>query len=139
MEPLLVNIPSSDSSMLKGIIDLPSMHLFEYLDEKGKLVNIEKIDKTSNLYDRALFYRSTLIEQLANFDEKLGDLYLSGTPVDEIDQQLIDEAIRTAIRSQKSVALFCGSALKNKGIQPLLDAVVNYLPSPDLTIAKGKN
>jgi elongation factor G len=48
--------------MLKGIIDLPSMHLFEYLDEKGKLVNIEKIDKTSNLYDRALFYRSTLIE-----------------------------------------------------------------------------
>lgn len=62
MEPLLVNIPSSDSSMLKGIIDLPSMHLFEYLDEKGKLVNIEKIDKTSNLYDRALFYRSTLIE-----------------------------------------------------------------------------
>lgn len=99
MEPLLVNIPSSDSSMLKGIIDLPSMHLFEYQDEKGKLVNIEKIDKTSNLYNRALFYRSTLIEQLANFDEKLGDLYLSGTPVDEIDQQFIDEAIRTAIRS----------------------------------------
>jgi elongation factor G len=69
----------------------------------------------------------------------LGDLYLSGTPIDEIDQEMIDEAIRTAIKSQKSVALFCGSALKNKGIQPLLDAVVNYLPSPDKTIARGKN
>lgn len=66
-------------------------------------------------------------------------MYLSGTPVDEIDQEMIDEAIRTAIKSQKSVALFCGSALKNKGIQPLLDAVVNYLPSPDKTIARGKN
>jgi DNA topoisomerase IB len=62
VEPLLVNIPSSDSALLKGIIDLPSMHHFEYLDEKGKLVNIEKIEKDSKLYERALHYRGTLIE-----------------------------------------------------------------------------
>ena len=62
VEPLLVNIPSSESSLLKGIIDLPSMHHFEYLDEKGKLVNIEKIEKDSKLYERAVHYRGTLIE-----------------------------------------------------------------------------
>ena len=85
VEPLLVNIPSSDSSMLKGIIDLPSMYHYEYLDEKGKLVNIEKLEKSSPLFERALQYRGTLIEQLANYDDALGDLYLSGTPVDQID------------------------------------------------------
>jgi DNA topoisomerase IB len=59
---LLVNIPSSESTMLKGILDLPSMHHFEYLDEKGKLVNIEKIEKDSPLFERARHYRATLIE-----------------------------------------------------------------------------
>jgi elongation factor G len=82
VEPLLVNIPSSDSSILKGIIDLPSMYHYEYLDEKGKMVNIEQLEKSSPFYERALHYRTILIEQLANFDDHLGDLYLSGTPVD---------------------------------------------------------
>jgi elongation factor G len=82
VEPLLVNIPSSESTMLKGIIDLPSMHHFEYLDEKGKLVNIEKIDKDNQFYARAIEHRSNLIEALANYDETLADLYLSGTPVE---------------------------------------------------------
>ena len=62
VEPLLVNIPSSDSALLKGIIDLPSMYHYEYLDEKGKMVNIEKLDKSSALYERAINYRGTLIE-----------------------------------------------------------------------------
>ena len=62
VEPLLVNIPSSDSALLKGIIDLPSMYHYEYLDEKGKMVNIEKLDKSSALYERAIHYRGTLIE-----------------------------------------------------------------------------
>ena len=115
------------------------MHYYEYLDEKGKLVNIEVIEKGHALYDRALQYRGTLIEQLANFDESLADQYLSGTSIELISQDLIDQAIRTAILSQKTVALFCGSALKNKGVQPLLDAIVNYLPSPEHVIAKGKN
>ena len=84
VEPLLVNIPGSDNGLLKGIIDLPSLSYYEYLDDKGKLVNIEQIDKDHQLYSRALDYRNTLVEQLANFDEKLGDLYLSGTSIEEI-------------------------------------------------------
>jgi elongation factor G len=116
VDPLLVNIPSSDSTMLKGILDLPSMHHYEYLDEKGKMVNIEKIEKGTQVYERAIHYRTALIESLANYDETLADLYLSGTPVEEIQQEIIDQAIRQAIKSQKAVALFCGSALKNKGV-----------------------
>lgn len=53
VEPLLINMPASDSNQLKAIIDLPSMHLFEYLDDKGKLVNIERIEKDHKLFDRA--------------------------------------------------------------------------------------
>ena len=90
VDPLLVNIPSSDSTMLKGILDLPSMHHYEYLDEKGKMVNIEKIEKGTQVYERAIHYRTALIESLANYDETLADLYLSGTPVDEIQQEIID-------------------------------------------------
>jgi elongation factor G len=139
VEPLLVNMPGSDNGLLKGLIDLPSMHYYEYLDDKGKLVNIEQIDKDHKMWTRALDQRTILIEKLANYDEKLADIYLSGTSVEEIEQEAIDEAIRQAIMSQKTVALFCGSALKNKGVQPLLDAIVNYLPSPEKVIARGKN
>ena len=82
VEPLLVNVPSGESTLLKGIIDLPSMYHYDYLDEKGKMVNIEKIEKDSKLFERALHYRNNLIEQLANFDETLADSYLSGIPID---------------------------------------------------------
>lgn len=116
VEPLLVNVPGSDNSLLKGIIDLPSMHYIEYLDDKGKMVNIDKIEKDHAMFERAREYRNGLIEQLANFDEKIADEYLSGVPVEDISQDLIEEAIRNAIMTQKSVALFCGSALKNKGV-----------------------
>lgn len=54
VEPLLVNLPGSDNGLLKGIIDLPSMHYIEYKDDKGKLVDIEKIDKDHSLFERAL-------------------------------------------------------------------------------------
>lgn len=134
---MLINIPSGETNQLKGIIDLPSFLHIEYLDDKGKRVNLEKIDKGHQFFERAYHYRNQLIEQLANYDDELGDLYLSGTEPDQIDQDLIDKAIRKALVSQKAVPLFCGSALKNKGIQPLLDGIVKYLPSPENVEAKG--
>ncbi|CDW86051.1 translation elongation factor g [Stylonychia lemnae] len=139
VEPILVNVPSNDNNQLKGIIDLPSMMLYEYLDDKGKNVNIEEINKNHTLFNRTLEYRTQLIEQLANFDDELGDLYLSGVPIENLNQELIERAIRNSLMTQKSVALFCGSALKNKGIQPLLDAVIKYLPSPEDIVVKGVN
>ena len=77
-----------------------------------------------------------MIEQLSNYDEALGDLYLS-EEIHNIKSQDIDKAICKASLSQKAVPLLCGSALKNKGVQPLLDAVVKYLPSPASVPAQG--
>lgn len=62
VEPILVNVPSNDNNQLNGIIDLPSMMLYEYLDDKGKNVNIDQIQKGHILFDRALHYRAQLIE-----------------------------------------------------------------------------
>ena len=62
VEPLLVNLPSSENGLLKGIIDLPSMQLYEYVDDKGKHVNIEAIDKDHASFERAMTHRNTLIE-----------------------------------------------------------------------------
>lgn len=71
-----------------------------------------------------------IVESLANHDEVLADLYLS-EGLDAITTDMIDRAVRNSIKSGKAVPLLCGSSLKNKGVQPLLDAVIKYLPSPD--------
>ena len=115
---------------MKGLIDLTQMMHIDYSgDELGNMVNIEEIVEGHRLYDQALAERETMIEQLSNYDEELGDLYLEeGTA--SIGSEHIDRAIRRAILSGKAVPLLCGSALKNKGVQPLLDAVVKYLPDP---------
>ena len=75
-----------------------------------------------------------MIEQLSNYDDELGDLYLS-EDISAIDSLSVDRAVRKAIISGKAVPLLCGSALKNKGIQPLLDAVIKYLPDPSINPA----
>ena len=75
-----------------------------------------------------------MIEQLSNYDDELGDLYLS-EDTSAIDSLSIDRAVRKAIMSGKAVPLLCGSASKNKGIQPLLDAVIKYLPDPSINPA----
>ena len=77
-----------------------------------------------------------MIEQLSNYDDELGDLYLSDD-ISAIDSLSIDRAVRKAIMSGKAVPLLCGSALKNKGIQPLLDSVIKYLPDPSVNPAQG--
>lgn len=139
VEPLLVNVPSDDSNSLSGLIDLPSMMHFEYKDDMGQYVDMHDIDKEHHLFGRAMEYRQRLIEQLSEHDDDIAELYLSGAEPWEIDQELIESAIRDAIAHHNSVALFCGSALKNKGVQPLIDGVIRYLPSPSTTRTFGMN
>ena len=85
------------------------------VDNMGKMVNIEDIDQDHKLFDFAIDAREKMIEQLSNYDENLGDLYLS-EEIKDIKSEAIDEAIRKATLSQKAVPLLCGSALKNKGV-----------------------
>ena len=138
-EPMLVNIPSDDTNQLSAIIDLPSMMLYTYTDESGKFVDIESLHPSEaqgrdELVARCQQYREQLIEQLSLYDDTLADLYLSSSDSSsDISADVIDLAIKNAIRKEQTVALFCGSALKNKGVQPLLDGILKYLPSPGET------
>ena len=139
VEPILLNVPAGETSSLKGLIDLSQMLHIDYSsDELGNVVNIEEISKEHALFDQALAARETMIEQLSNFDDELGDLYLS-EEIQNIDSQSVDQAVRKAILSGRAVPLLCGSALKNKGVQPLLDAVVKYLPDPSKYPATATN
>jgi len=139
VEPIVINMPSTDTQ-LTGLIDLTSKIYIDYSgDDLGKVVSFEEIDKSHKLYERMSNQREVMISQLANYCDELADLYLDGAEIDEISQQVIDQAIRKAIASKKAVPLLCGSALKNKGVQPLLDSVIKYLPSPETKNAIGKN
>ena len=139
VEPILLNIPAGDTSSLKGLIDLTQMLHIDYSgDELGNVVNIEEIDQDHHLFDQALSAREAMIEKLSNFDDELGDLYLS-EEIQNIDSASVDRAVRKAILSGRAVPLLCGSSLKNKGVQPLLDAVVKYLPDPSIHPAKATN
>ena len=131
VEPIMINIPAGESSSLQGLIDLTQMLHFDYAtdDELGNIVNIEEICSGHSLFDQAVSARETMIEQLSNYDDELGDLYLS-EDIADISSEAVDQAIRRAILTGKAVPLLCGSALKNKGVQPLLDAVIKYLPDP---------
>ena len=79
------------------------------------MVNIEEITGDHKLYDQAITAREAMIDQLSNYDDELGDLYLS-EEVKDVDSHAIDRAVRKAVMTGDAVPLLCGSALKNKGV-----------------------
>ncbi len=129
--PVVLPIGAEDS--FQGVIDLLEMKELFYVDEMG--AHPEHRDIPADIIDDAKMYREHLIEQLADVDDEIMGLYLDGKEP-SVDQ--IKAAIRRQTIALKFVPCFCGSAFKNKGIQPLLDAVVDYLPSPiDLPPVEG--
>ena len=131
--PVVLPIGAEDS--FQGVIDLLEMKELFYVDDMG--AHPEHRDIPADIIDDAKMYREHLIEQLADVDDEIMGLYLDGKEP-SVDQ--IKAAIRRQTIALKFVPCFCGSAFKNKGIQPLLDAVVDYLPSPiDLPPVKGSD
>ncbi len=129
--PVVLPIGAEDS--FQGVIDLLEMKELFYVDEMG--AHPEHRDIPADIIDDAKMYREHLIEQLADVDDEIMGLYLDGK---EPSVEQIKAAIRRQTIALKFVPCFCGSAFKNKGIQPLLDAVVDYLPSPiDLPPVEG--
>ncbi len=120
-----IQLPVGVEDTFEGIIDLVSFNSLIYSDELGNDPKV--LDIPSNLKEEALAARDKLIETLADFDEEIMSLYLDGQ---EVPQELIKKAIRKNTISINIIPVMCGSAFKNKGVQPLLDAVVDYLPSP---------
>jgi elongation factor G len=124
--PLILQLPLGVEDEMAGVIDLLNMHQIRWDDDTlGATYTVEEIDPTHR--QEAETYREKLIEAVAEVDDEIMEAYLSETPIG-VDQ--LNAAIRRATIGLKGVPVLCGSALKNKGIQPLLDAIVTYLPSP---------
>ncbi|MBN2440191.1 MAG: elongation factor G [Spirochaetales bacterium] len=121
---VLMHYPIGLENNFQGIIDLISQKAFYFDGEHGEEVRIEDIPE--NLREQAKIFREELIEAASMFSDELAESFLEGT---ETDTQIID-AIRKGTLSQSITPVFIGSAFKNKGIQPLIDAVITYLPSP---------
>ncbi len=132
--PLVLTLPIGEESSFVGIVDLIKMKAVVWdSDVLGATFSEKEIPE--ELADKALEYRNSLIETLSDFDDSIMEKYLDG---EDIDENEIRSAIRKATISNKLTPVLCGSAFKNKGVQPLLDAVVEYLPSPiDIPPVKG--
>ncbi|AMA10561.1 elongation factor G [Picosynechococcus sp. PCC 73109] len=122
---IAIQIPIGSESEFQGIIDLVKMRAHIYKDDIGQDIEITEIP--AELQDKAAEYRTIMIEAIAESDESLLEKYLEGEAFTEAE---IMAALRQGTIAGTIVPLLCGSAFKNKGVQLLLDAVVDYLPSP---------
>jgi elongation factor G len=131
---IIVQLPWGSEENFQGIIDLIKMKAYSYtMDNLG--VNYKEVSISKDMRELANEYNHKMIESLAELDEKIMEKYLEG---EEIASNEIKSAIRRLTIKNKIVPVLCGSALKNKGIQLLLDATVDYLPSPlDVPPVKG--
>ena len=133
VKTLLLQIPIGNESSFLGMVDLITMKALIYKDDLG--LDIEETEIPEDLKEEAEKYREALIDTVSEQSDEITEKYLSG---EEISEDEIREAIRKGVISFSFVPVLCGSSLKNKGVQPLLDAVVYYLPSPlDVPPVKG--
>lgn len=132
--PLILELPLGTEDNFKGVVDLLKMQQIVWHDDSlGATFSYQEI--TSELIDQAKEYREKIIETLAEIDDDIMEAYLSEEP---ITNETLIKAIRKGTIEMKIVPIVCGSALRNKGIQPLLDYIVDFLPSPaDIPPIKG--
>ncbi len=136
IKPVAIQIPIGAEDQFKGVIDLMNMKAIIWLEETLG-AKYEVIDIPSEYVEKAQEWRSKMVEAIVEHDDELMMRYLEG---EEIPVEDLKRVLRTATINRKLVPVLCGSAFKNKGIQPLLDAVIDYLPSPlDVPPVKGIN
>lgn len=123
--PIAVQMPVGEEAKFKGVVDLIEESLILWTDELGASREIS--DVPDELKEEVATRRQAMIEQIAETSESLTDKFIEGK---EISTDELKTALRQAVLESKVTPVFCGSALKNKGIQPLLDAIIDYLPSP---------
>ncbi len=134
--PLITQIPIGAEDRFIGVIDLIRSKGIVW-DEHSLGVEFREVSIPKEMEKEASLYRSKLIESIAELDEPLMDKYING---EEISESEIKAALRKATILMKAVPVLCGAALRNQGIQPLMDAIVDYLPSPlDIPPVEGTN
>ena len=130
-----IQLPIGKEDTFKGIIDLVEMDADIYYDQLGKDMRVEPIPE--DMLDLANEYREKLLDAVSMFDDEIMEMYLEGK---EIPTEKIRTAIRKATCAVEMVPVVCGSSYRNKGVQKLLDAIVDYMPAPtDVPAIKGVN
>ena len=120
-----IQLPIGSEQFFKGVVDLIKMKAFVFYDELGKDVREEEIPE--EMTDLANEYREKLLEAVSDQDEKIMEMFLEG---EEIPEDMIKAAIRKATIGVQMVPVCCGTSYRNKGVQELLDAIVDFMPSP---------
>ena len=123
--PVPIQLPIGAEGGFEGVVDLVAMKAIVYKDELGKEQDVIEIPEA--LAEAAAAAREHLLEEVSHYDDGLVELILEEV---EIPEERLKQAIRKATLSTKLTPVLCGSSFKNKGVQPLLDAVIDYLPSP---------
>ncbi len=131
--PVAIQLPIGKESTFRGIIDLMTMEADVYYDDLGKDMRVEEIPE--DMKDIAEEYHAAMVEAIAETDEALFEKYCNG---DEISIDELKSALRAATIANLIVPVCCGTSYKNKGVQKLLDAVIDFMPSPlDIPAIKG--
>lgn len=126
-KPLVIQLPIGSESDFAGVVDLLEMKAYIWPDESKKGQDMTEIEIPEDLQAKAEEYRAQLIEDVAEATDELMEKYLEG---EEISTAEIKEGIRSLVVNSTAFPVMCGSAYKNKGVQPMLNAVIDYLPSP---------
>ena len=130
-----IQLPIGKESQFRGIVDLMNMEADVYYDDMGKDMRVEEIP--ADMVEMAEEYRAAMIESICETDEELFEKYCMG---EEISIDELKAALRKATIANQIVPVVCGTSYKNKGVQKLLDAVIDYMPAPtDIPAIKGVN
>ena len=130
-----IQLPIGAEDTFRGIIDLVEMKAYIYYDDLGKDIRVEEIPE--DMKEKAQQYHDDMVEHVAEQDEELMMKYLDG---EELTQEEIKKCIRSSTIANHMVPVTCGTSYKNKGVQKLLDAIIDYMPSPlDVPAIKGIN
>ncbi|MDJ0624801.1 MAG: elongation factor G [Candidatus Caenarcaniphilales bacterium] len=122
-----IQLPIGAEDQLKGIIDLIDNKAIIYAEDDPLGKNTQETEIPADMKEKAEEYRASLIEAIVETDDALAEKYLGG---EEVSTEELKVALRKAVCKLQIVPMLCGSAFKNKGVQPLLDAIIDYLPSP---------
>jgi len=134
--PLILHLPWGQEDDFQGTIDLLNMKGIHWREESLGM-EYDSVNIPENLRDEAVFYREQLVETLADLDDHIMELYLGGQQIPSADLLAV---IRQGTIDLKIVPIFCGAALRNKGVQPLLDGIIHFLPNPmDIPPVSGRN
>jgi len=135
--PVPIQIPIGAEDDFKGVVDLVTMKAYVWEKEAPIGSNYDIVDIPADLKEKAAAYREHLIESISETSDELMEKYLGG---EELSQEEIKAGIKAGCLAMTMVPMICGTSFKNKGIQPMLDAVVDYLPAPtEVAAIRGEN